>query len=319
MREILTFGKYLRNKFGESVYKVPIVLSGFTCPNIDGTVARGGCTFCENESFNPSLNKIEKVRGFSLNLKSTINPLLEKQIGELKAQYFAISSHIRKIKKIGKFIVYFQAFTNTYAPINTLETLYLEALKLEGVIGLSIGTRSDSITDEVLELLKKLSEQYEIWIEFGVQSIFDETLQKINRGHDYQNLENAILKSKSYGLNVCGHLIFGLPDESDEMMLATFNRTIELGIDSLKIHPLYVVERTALANQFKRGDFVPISEERYISNLIKALSNLPPNISIQRITAGIENSTLLSPKWCFNKQQSLKKIRQELYKLSIKY
>ncbi len=319
MKEILTFGKYLRNKFGEKVYKIPIALSGFTCPNIDGTVARGGCTFCENESFNPTLNSIEKIKGFSLNLNSKNNPLLEKQLNELKVQFLAISERVKKRYGAEKFIIYFQAFTNTYAPIETLEKLYNTALLFENVVGISVGTRSDSISEEILNLLKNLSQKYEIWIEFGIQSIFDETLKKINRGHDYKNLENAILLSKNYGLNVCGHLIFGLPDETDEMMLETFNRAIELGVDSLKIHPLYVVERTALANQFKKADFVPITEERYINNLIKVLTKLPTNISIQRITAGIENETLLAPKWCFNKQESLKKIRIALKNNNIKY
>ncbi|EJF06876.1 radical SAM protein, TIGR01212 family [Thiovulum sp. ES] len=312
MKEILTFGKYLKRKFGSKVTKVPIALSGFTCPNIDGKTARGGCTFCENESFNPTLNSVQKVKGFSLNMDSKTNPLLEKQLGELRFQFKTISE---KLEKEGTelFLVYFQAFTNTYAPIETLKKLYREALSFPNVVGLSIGTRSDSVSDEVLDFLAELSKEKEIWIEFGIQSIYDETLQKINRGHDYKSVEWAITESKKRNLNVCGHLIYGLPDENSEMMQNSFQKSLELGVDSIKIHPLYVVERTALANKFRVGEFTPISEEEYIKNVIISLKNLPENVSMQRISAGIENDTLLSPDWCFNKQKSFGKIRKALH------
>lgn len=319
MREILTFGRYLKDKFGERVYKVPIALSGFTCPNIDGTSARGGCTFCENESFNPTLNRVEKVKGFSLNLNSETNPLLQRQLDELERQFKSISQKVESRYKAKKFLVYFQAFTNTYAPFETLKALYQKALSFDGVVGLSIGTRTDSINHETLQYLQELSKDYEIWIEYGIQSIFDETLKKINRGHDFQNMEKWIKTTKDYGLNVCGHLIYGLPDENSEMMQKSFQKSIEWGVDSLKIHPLYVVERTALANSYRRGEFTPISEDIYIENLVESLKNLPQNISVQRVTAGIENSTLISPDWCYNKQKSMKNIRETLQKEGIKY
>jgi len=319
LKEILTFGRYLKNKFGEKVYKVPIALSGFTCPNIDGKVTRGGCTFCENESFNPSLNRIEKIKGFSLNMDTAENILLEKQVKELEFQFTNISKQISKKYKAKKFLIYFQAFTNTYAPLETLKTLYEKALSFDNVVGLSIGTRTDSISDEVLEYLQTLSKNYEIWVEYGIQSIFDKTLEKINRGHNYQNMEEWILKTKSYDLNVCGHLIYGLPDEDSEMMQKSFHKSLELGIDSIKIHPLYVVEKTALANHFRKGSFEPISEDEYIKNIVLSLKELPEDISIQRLSAGIENSSLISPDWCFNKQKSMKAIRQALAKENIFY
>ena len=187
------------------------------------------------------------------------------------------------------------------------------------MVGLSIGTRTDSINFETLEYLAELSEKSEIWVEYGIQSIFDETLNKINRGHDFKNIETWIRNTKKYNLNICGHLIYGLPDETDEMMQKSFDKSLELGINSLKIHPLYIVKKTALANQFKRGKFKPISEEKYIHNLIVSLKKLPENISVQRLTAGIENDSLLAPKWCLNKQESLKKIRAELEKNGIRY
>jgi len=319
LRQILTFGKYLKDKFGEKVYKVPIALSGFTCPNIDGSVTRGGCTFCENESFNPSFNRVEKVKGFSLNMETENNHLLEKQLKELEFQFSSISKRISKQYGAEKFLVYFQAFTNTYAPLDTLKTLYTKALSFDGVVGLSIGTRTDSINEKTLQYLQELSKDSEIWVEYGIQSIYDETLEKINRGHNYENIEKWILKTKEYGLNVCGHLIYGLPDENGDMMQKSFDKSLELGVDSLKIHPLYVVEKTALANQYRRGDFTPISEDEYIKNLVISLKKLPENISIQRITAGIENDSLISPKWCFNKQNSMKNIRDSLVKENLIY
>jgi radical SAM protein (TIGR01212 family) len=319
MKQILTFGKYLREKFGVKVYKVPIALSGFTCPNIDGTITRGGCTFCENESFNPTLNKSEKIKSQYINFQTTKNPLLNKQLAELEFQFKTITEKLKKNYKAEKFLVYFQAFTNTYAPLETLKELYEKALSFENVVGLSIGTRTDSINFETLEYLAELSEKSEIWVEYGIQSIFDETLNKINRGHDFKNIETWIRNTKKYNLNICGHLIYGLPDETDEMMQKSFDKSLELGINSLKIHPLYIVKKTALANQFKRGKFKPISEEKYIQNLIVSLKKLPENISIQRLTAGIENNSLLAPKWCLNKQESLKKIRAELEKNGIRY
>ncbi|MGW8170043.1 MAG: TIGR01212 family radical SAM protein [Sulfurovaceae bacterium] len=289
-----TFGRYLKAKFGAKVAKIPIGLSGFTCPNIDGTVAKGGCTFCLNESFSPNLAKDAKI---TLNLKSTKNPLLEQQLRELDLQ-IRTTQKMMKTQGVKKFLVYFQSFTNTYAPFETLKILYDKALSYPDVIGLSIGTRSDSVTDEVLDYLIMLSQTKEIWIEFGVQSVFDKTLEKINRGHDAANAKEAILKAKEKGLNVCAHLIFGLPDENQEMMLTTAKEVYSWGVDAVKYHPLYVVKNTLLAKEFKAGEFTPITKEEYAKTLIKAIELKPKHILIQRMTAGISDDTLLAPAWC---------------------
>lgn len=289
-----TFGRYLKAKFGTKVVKIPVGLSGFTCPNIDGTVAKGGCTFCLNESFSPNLAKDAKI---TLNQKSKTNPLLEQQLRELDSQ-IRVTQKTMKMQGAKKFLVYFQSFTNTYAPFETLKTLYEKALSYPDVIGLSIGTRSDSITDEVLDYLAHLSQTKEIWIEFGVQSIFDKTLERINRGHDAANAKEAILRAKAKGLNVCGHLIFGLPDENEDMMLSTAREIYGWGVDAIKYHPLYVVKNTLLANEYKAGEFTPISKEEYAATLIKAIEIKPSHILIQRMTAGISDDTLLAPAWC---------------------
>lgn len=319
MKQIYTFGNYLKSKFNCKIHKVGINISGFTCPNIDGTVAKGGCTFCENDSFSASTGEIQELKGFHLNLDSKSNPNLQKQLEQLEMQFNAISKRQRQEYGAQKFLVYFQSFTNTYAPFETLKTLYDKALSFPNVVGLSIGTRSDSITEETLEYLAELNKDKEIWIEFGIQSVYDETLQKINRGHSSQNVKKWILKSKEKGLNVCGHLIFGLPDETQDMMLDTSKQAYEWGIDSVKYHPLYVVKKTALANDFIRGKFTPINEKEYLDVLIKSIKMKPENISVQRVTAGINDDSLLSPDWCRDKNEQIKNINKALKPLGLKY
>jgi len=319
MQQIYTFGKYLKNKFGVKVYKVGINISGFTCPNIDGTVARGGCTFCENDSFSASTEEVKELKGFYLNLDSKENPFLEKQLKQLELQFNAISKRQAQEYQAEKFLVYFQSFTNTYAPFETLKALYDKALSFENVVGLSIGTRSDSITDETLLYLSELAKTKEIWIEFGIQSVYDATLEKINRGHNAQNVKEWIIKSKDAGLNVCGHLIFGLPDETQEMMLETAREAYSWRIDSVKYHPLYVVKKTALANEFMRGTFTPINEALYLDTLVKAIEMKPENVTVQRVTAGIDDNSLLAPQWCRDKNQQMKHINAALKKVELKY
>jgi hypothetical protein len=249
------------------------------------------------------------------------------QIQQLKLQYNATKNRLAKKFGAKKFIVYFQSFTNTYAPIETLKTLYNEALKLDDVIGLSIGTRSDCVTDEILQFLKDLSLQKnpnsgqnnEIWVEYGIQSIYDETLEHINRGHNYANIKEWITKTKEYNLLVCGHIIFGLPNETSEMMLNTIKESITLGIDSIKIHPLYVTNNTLLAIEYKNGEFTPIEEEEYIKTLINAIQMLPNDISIQRVTAGIDNDSLIAPNWCKNKHSQINNIKKALKNINILY
>ena len=315
MRDIITFGKYLKRKFKTRVKKIPLGLSGFTCPNIDGRVAKGGCTFCENESFSPNLAKSKK---FYLSPDSADNPLIGRQLKEIEAQYGATSGYYRQ-KGYEKFLAYFQAFTNTYAPLDTLQKLYSHALSQPDCIGLSIGTRSDSVDEEVLDYLVDLSKEHEIWIEYGIQSVFDETLERINRGHDSKNVQEWIEKSKQKGLQVCGHVIFGLPGETQDMMLQTVQKAIEWGIDSIKIHPLYVVKNTALAIEYQKGKFTPITQEEYIDTLIKAFEMLPKDMIVQRVTAGIGDSTLLAPRWCADKNEQLKAIRAALAARGLRY
>jgi radical SAM protein (TIGR01212 family) len=331
IKDIFTIGRYFKNKFGEKIYKVPISISGFTCPNIDGTVAKGGCTFCENDSFSPNT---EKTNGFKLHPNDTTNPNLGKQLLQLQTQFDNTSDILRNKFGAKKFLVYFQSFTNTYAPFDTIKSLYEKALSFENVVGLSIGTRTDSITNEILDYLVELNNRkiptkyttkefkndtYEIWLEYGIQTIYNETLTKINRGHTIENVIEWITKTKAKGLLVCGHMIFGLPDETQDMMLKGVKKAIELQIDSIKFHPLYVVKKTLLTQTFLDGKFTPITEELYINTLVKSIKILPENISIQRVTAGISDDSLLAPMWCSDKHKQMYNIKQALLKENLNY
>ena len=325
--ELNTIGRYFRKKFKESVYKVPISISGFTCPNIDGTVTKGGCTFCENDSFSPNLQK-EKKSSFKLHPQNPDNPYLQMQLKQLELQFNTTKNKLAKKFGAKKFIIYFQSFTNTYAPLETLKALYEKALSFDNVIGLSIGTRTDSITEEILDYLKELSNRqlqnnskltYEIWLEYGIQSVYNETLEKINRGHDFANIKKWIKKTKEKNLQVCGHIIFGLPCEDQEMMLNSVKETIKLGIDSIKFHPLYVTKNTVLTKEYKEGRFTPISEELYIDTVVKSIKMLPSSINIQRVTAGIDDDSLLAPTWCKNKHQQIFNIKKALLKEGLIY
>ncbi len=312
LKNVNTIGRYWKDKYGEKVYKVPISISGFTCPNIDGTVTKGGCTFCENDSFSPNLAK-QKNSSFKLHPNNPENPYLDKQLEQLVMQFEATRDVLKNKFGAKKFIVYFQSFTNTYAPINTLKALYEKALSFDNVVGMSIGTRTDSITEEILDYLQELAQTKEIWVEYGIQSIYNETLEKINRGHDFENIKEWIEKTKQRdALKVCGHIIFGLPGETKQMMLDTTQETINLGVDSIKYHALYVTKNTALAIDYTKGNFTPIEEDDYIEVLVKSILMQPENISIQRISSGIDDDSLLAPQWCRNKHQQMFKIREAL-------
>ncbi|MCI5633693.1 TIGR01212 family radical SAM protein [Helicobacter sp.] len=317
---MLTFGRYCKRRFGQRVRKVPIALAGFTCPNIDGSVARGGCIFCKNESFSPTLDKEPRV-ALKMNPKMTENPLLEMQLKQLQSQYDWQSEFHRNKFGVEKYMIYFQSFTNTYAPFDTLQKLYTKALNLPNVVGISIGTRTDSVDLKLLDFLAELAQRkgQEIWVEYGIQSVYDETLQFINRGHGTENMESIIQATKERGLKVCSHIIYGLPNESKEMMLHSLESVIQWGSDGIKIHPLYIIEKTILANLYEKGKYKPISLGDYIDLIVESLKRIPQNIVIHRVSAGVRNDTLLAPKWCFDKNIQMRAIRDALREAGIEY
>lgn len=321
MREVLTLGRYFKKLFGQRVRKIPISLQGFTCPNIDGSVARGGCIYCCNESFSPSLAKINHLqKNIKMNFDLKENPILDAQISQLREQFFWHADFHKEKFEIEKYMIYLQSYTNTYAPFKTLKKIFDESLALPNVVGISIGTRIDCISDEVLHLLGGyIREGKEIWLEYGIQSVFPQTLELINRGHGIENAKELFIRTRKQGIKVCAHLIYGLPKEDEDMMLFSLKEVLSWGIDGIKLHPLYVVQNTKLAKMFKDGEYTPISLESYTELIVKSLQMIPERIVIHRISSGAHNEMLLAPKWCFDKNIQMRYIRKKLQEKGFEY
>lgn len=279
---------YWRNLFGCNVHKLQID-AGFTCPNRDGRVAIGGCIYCDS-------------RGSKLRQKGVL-PSVSDQIMNGKKYYS---------KQAAKYIAYFQTFTNTYAPVEKLRKLYDEALAQKDVIGLSIGTRPDCIGPGVVELLSGYAKKYHVWVELGLQSIHDKTLQLINRGHNFQQFVAAVTSLAGQGLNICVHVIIGLPGESDEDVLATATTLAAMPVNGIKIHSLLALEGTVLGEMYKKGKVSMITKEKYVSLTADVLEVLPPEMVIQRLTADGYRDIFLAPNWAMNKLDVLNSIQKEL-------
>ncbi|VAX05426.1 Uncharacterized radical SAM protein YhcC [hydrothermal vent metagenome] len=285
-----TFGQDLLQRYGQRVHKLAIN-AGFTCPNRDGSKGRGGCTFCNNASFNPSTHK---------------SPSVTAQL-EAGRQVLARRTGARR------FIAYFQAYTNTYADVDHLARLYDEAVLESDVIGLSVGTRPDCVPDEVLDLLVDYQGRgYEVWLELGLQSAFDESLDLVNRGHGFADYRQAVRAAKLRGLPVCTHLIVGMPGEGRRHALESLDRVLELGVDGLKLHPLHVVKGTMLANQWRNGEYQPLGFADYLSIAADLIERTPPDVSYHRVTGTCSPDILLAPDWCAKKWAVINGIEGEL-------
>ena len=285
-----TLGQDLLRRYGERVHKLAIN-AGFTCPNRDGSKGRGGCTFCNNVSFSPNARR---------------EPDVAQQI-EAGRRVLAKRTGARR------FIAYFQAYTNTYEDVAVLERLYGQALAEPDVVGLSVGTRPDCVPEPVLDLLARYHEQgHEVWLELGLQSAFDATLEKVNRGHGFAEYRAAVVAARSRGLPVCTHLIVGLPGESPGDSLRSLARVLELGVDGLKIHPLHVVKGTQLANQWRHGEYDPLSFDRYVETVVEMVRRTPPEVVYHRLTGTAAESILLAPRWCSWKWRVLNAITRRM-------
>lgn len=289
-----TFGQFMLRRHGERVHKLTLNAE-FTCPNRDGSKGRGGCTFCNNASFNPNARKPPGI-----------------------AQQLAAGRRvIRKRTGAQKYIAYFQAYTNTYADIATLRGLYEQALAEPDVVGLAVGTRPDCVPDAVLDLLHSFQQRgFEVWLELGLQSSFDQTLQRVNRGHGFAEYATAVQAARARGLQVCTHLIVGLPGESPAHCRTTLQRIIALGVDGLKLHPLHVVKGTLLANQWRRGEYRPLQLDEYIHIAADLIEATPPQVVFHRLTATAAANILLAPAWCAKKWDVLNSLTRELYRRS---
>jgi radical SAM protein (TIGR01212 family) len=285
-----TFGQAMLHRYGERVHKIAID-ADFTCPNRDGSKGRGGCTFCNNVSFSPN----------------------GRQPPGISEQLAAGRRVIRKRTGARKYLAYFQAYTNTYADIDSLRALYDQALSEPDVIGLAVGTRPDCAPAPVLDLLAGYQQQgHEVWLELGLQSSFDESLQRVNRGHGFAEYKTALLAARKRGLQVCTHLIIGLPGETKLHCKVTLERVLQLGVDGLKLHPLHVVKGTQLANEWRRGEYQPLMLDEYIDIATDLIRHTPPEVIYHRVTATASKQILLAPDWCSQKWLVINRITEAL-------
>lgn len=287
------FGRLMKRLFGEPAYKLTID-AGFTCPNIDGSKATGGCTFCDNVSFSPAL-------------RSGVTRVAE-QLERGKAFY-------RERFGANKFLAYFQTFTNTYAPVEKLKALYDEALAVPDVVGMSIGTRPDCIDREKLELIQSyIRPGRYIALEYGMQTMHDETAYRVNRAHDHADTVRAVALTRRHapGVHLCLHLIAGLPGEDESMIHASINECARLAPDSVKFHHCYVYENTAMAREFERGDFPVLTLEQHVKLAADCIERMPPDVWMQRLVGEVSDSGVIAPVWGVSKMKIYAMISAEL-------
>lgn len=272
-RLVNTFGQDLQRRYGEKIHKLTLHGS-FTCPNRDGTLGKGGCTFCNVASFAD---------------ESTQQLSIQDQLAARKGE----------IARAGKYLAYFQAYTSTYAEVSYLKQMYEDALQVANIVGLCVGTRPDCVPDAVLDLLADYHQQgYEVWLELGLQSANPSTLKKINRGHDYSAYEQATLKARARGLKVCTHLIIGLPGEGEQECMQTLNQVVETGTDGIKLHPLHVVSGSTMAKAWQAGRLETLDQATYAAIAAQMIRHTPPEVVYHRVTATARRPTLLAPEWC---------------------
>jgi uncharacterized protein len=281
---------YLRERFGQRVHKLTVD-AGFTCPNRDGRLGRGGCIYCNAQGSGTGAHG----RGLSIT----------QQLESSKA---AVAQRF----KARHFIAYFQSFSNTYAPVARLKMLYDEALAVEDVVGLAIGTRPDCIDGDILALLQGYAQRHLVWLELGLQSAHDETLQRINRGHDAACFSRAVLAAAGRGIKICAHVILGLPGETREQMLATAEFLAGLPVDGIKLHLMYVVSGTPLAQLYTSGAYRCLEQAEYVELVCDMIERLPDRMVIQRLTGDPHRHELLAPAWALRKTETLNGIKRRL-------
>jgi len=287
---INSYGSYLRRRFGFRISKVNVD-AGFTCPNRDGSKGTGGCIYCNNVSFSP---------------KDT------QSVIPLEEQMAAGMAYHRKRLGSEKFIIYFQKYTNTYGSVELLSELYHRALDHPDVIGISVGTRPDSLSDDALELLTEIARSKYVCLELGLQSMDDGILNRINRGHTLNDFVEAVNRAGGRNFDICAHLIYGFPGESAADFLKTAGLIAGLPIDSLKLHQLHAVEGTELAELYRDGRFTPLTLDAYIATVADFLELLPPRIAIQRLYGSAPLAISVAPQWGLKNNQMWYAIVNEL-------
>lgn len=284
------YSTYLKQKFGCRVYRIPID-AGFTCPTRDGTISRGGCAYCDP--------------------RGSASAVSDKKLG-VREQMIKGMEAARKRYKAEKFIAYFQAFTNTYAPTARLKRIYDEAADFPGVVGLAIGTRPDCVPDEALNLIASFTPRFESWVEYGLQSAHDSTLSAIRRGHTVAQFSDAARRTAQRGIKVCAHAILGLPGETGEMMNETARFIAALPVDGVKIHLLHILKESPIEAPYREGAIPVLSQEEYVALVCDFLELLPPGMVVQRLTGEAPRANLLAPLWALDKHAVLDAINAEL-------
>lgn len=287
---INSYGNYLRRRFGVRVSKVNVD-AGFTCPNRDGSKGTGGCIYCNNVSFSPKGTQ-------------SVVPLEDQMAAGMAYHRIRLGSE--------KFIIYFQKYTNTYGSAELLSDLYHRALDHPDVIGISVGTRPDSLSEEALELLTEIARTKYVCLELGLQSMDDGILRRINRGHTLNDFIGAVTRAAGRNFDICAHLIHGFPGEDADDFLKTADLIANLPIDSLKLHQLHAVEGTELAELFRRGEFLPLTLEQYVTTIADFLELLPPKIAIQRLYGSAPLDICVAPQWGLKNNQMWFTIVNEL-------
>ncbi|MET3505903.1 TIGR01212 family radical SAM protein [Halalkalibacter oceani] len=285
-----SWNHHLRRHFGEKIFKIPLD-AGFDCPNRDGSVAFGGCTFCS-----------ERGSG----------DFAGDRADDLVTQFETIKGRMHRKWKQGKYIGYFQAYTNTYAPVETLRTYFETILAQKDVVGLAIATRPDCLPDDVVAYLAELNERTYLWVELGLQTVHERTAQLINRAHDYQCYVDGVTKLRRHGIRVCSHIINGLPLESYEMMLETAKEVAKLDVQGIKIHLLHLLKKTAMVKQYEKGLLELMSLDDYVKLVVDQLEILPPSMIIHRLTGDGPGDLMIGPMWSMNKWSVLNAIEAEL-------
>lgn len=283
-----SFHQEMRERFGTKVYKLSLD-GGMTCPNRDGTLSDRGCIFCSDFGSGD----------FAV-------PFCE----DMKVQMEAAKNRVRRKLKDGKYISYFQSFTNTYAPLAYLERLYRAAIEPDDIVALSIATRPDCLPEAVITLLADINRSKPVWVELGLQTIHPETAQYIRRGYALSCFDNAVKRLKEHGLDVIVHMILGLPGETREQMVETARYIGRSGADGIKIQLLHVLEGTDLAEEYQVGKFGVLSLEEYISLVEDCLRTLPPDLVIHRLTGDGPKKSLMAPLWSADKKRVLQTMNE---------
>jgi radical SAM protein (TIGR01212 family) len=289
-RRYYDLNTYYREQFGVRVHKLTVD-AGLTCPNRDGTLGRGGCIYCNARGSGTGAH----ARGLSIT-----------------AQLIAAKQAVARRFKARRFIAYFQSFSNTYAPLETLKAMYDEALAVPDVVGLAIGTRPDCVNGAVLDLLRDYARERMVWIEYGLQSAHDTTLRRIRRGHTAECFRQAVRATAGRGIRICAHTILGLPGESADQMRATADFIAGLPIDGVKLHLLYVVKGTALEALHAGGAFRCLEQGEYVDRVCDTIERLPAGMVIQRLTGDPHRDELVAPLWALEKSKTLELIARRL-------